>query len=47
MINNSQSNIDNLNNFFDNNTIYHLINILYEYTYLEGNKVVEKKFIIK
>ena len=45
IVNNTQSNIGNMNNFFDNNTIDHLINILYEYTYMENNnKIIEKTY---
>ena len=42
IVNSTQSNIGNMNNFFDNNTIDHLINIIYEYTYMENNnKIIE------
>ena len=45
IVNSTQSNIGNMNNFFDNNTIDHLINILYEYTYMENNnKIIEKTY---
>ena len=32
MLNNCESNIDNMKNFFDNNTIHKLINLLYKYS---------------
>ena len=43
IVNSTQSNIGKMNNFFDNNTIDHLINIIYEYIHMEGNnKIIEK-----
>ena len=43
MLNNYESNIQNIKNFFDNNTIYKLINILYEYTFLEDYSKMKEK----
>ena len=41
MLNNYETNIDNMKNFFDNNTVQKLINILYEYS--NNNNIRQSK----